>query len=133
MKNLLPISKSRISHSCWPLQAWKTRKEVSECFSLIIVSSKVFYVLLFSQWCLGLGLIFNLVRLRLSDFSPKRVIDCLGEFDEKKPNFSGVNSFGRVLDEFLWSELLGWVWAIFECSNFPFSSCLFFFSHSILP
>jgi len=39
LTRLLPIPKRRISHSCWPLQAWKARKEDSGCFSLTTTSS----------------------------------------------------------------------------------------------
>jgi len=43
---------------------------------------------------------FNLIGLGLSDLSPRRVITGLGEFDEKKPNFSGVILLGRVWKSF---------------------------------
>jgi len=57
-----------------------------------------FYLLLFSNDVQGyaLCLIFNLIGLGLSDFSPKGVTTCLGELDEKKPNFFGVILLGRV-------------------------------------
>ena len=51
---LLPSS---LSHSYWILQAWKVRKEDSTCFSLKAPFSRVFYLWLSFQWCLGFCLI----------------------------------------------------------------------------
>jgi len=39
LKKLLPISKGRINHLHWPLQAWKARKEYPGCFFLMVASS----------------------------------------------------------------------------------------------
>ena len=41
MNILLSISKGRISHTCWLLQAGRARKEDQECVSLMAASSRV--------------------------------------------------------------------------------------------
>jgi len=46
LNRLLQIPKDRISHSCWPLQPWKARKEDPKFFSLTVASfrvSNIFY------------------------------------------------------------------------------------------
>jgi len=48
LNKLLPTPKGEIGHSCWPLQAWKARKEEIGCFSLTNASSRIFYLLLLS-------------------------------------------------------------------------------------
>jgi len=70
-------------------------------------------------------LIFNLVGLGLSYFSPRRATTCL---DEKKLNFYGLILLGQVPLE---RSDLGEFGRVLSVSNFAFSSCLFFFSHFI--
>jgi len=78
LNRLVLIPNGRISHSCWPLQAWKARKEDSGCFSLMTTSSRVFYHLLFCQWMFRVVLhfLFNLIGLGLSHIFIHNIFIC---------------------------------------------------------